>query len=57
MATKKVALRLFFYEQWADQAAIDAHFALPSSQAFVAEVRALVSAPANLHIFSAEQIK
>ncbi|WP_293746047.1 putative quinol monooxygenase [uncultured Paraglaciecola sp.] len=51
------ALRLFFYEQWADQAAIDAHFALPSSQAFVAEVRALVSAPANLHIFSAEQIK
>jgi quinol monooxygenase YgiN len=51
------ALRLFFYEQWADQAAIEAHFALPSSQAFVVEVRALVSAPANLHIFSAEQIK
>ena len=51
------ALRLFFYEQWADQAAIDAHFALASSQAFVSEVRALVSAPPNLHIFSAEQIK
>ena len=50
-------LRLFFYEQWADQSAIDAHFALPSSQAFVAEVRALVSAPPNLHIFSAQQIK
>lgn len=51
------ALRLFFYEQWADQAAIDAHFALSSSQAFVAQVRTLVSAPPNLHIFSAQQIK
>jgi quinol monooxygenase YgiN len=51
------ALRLFFYEQWADQAAIDAHFVLPSSKAFVAEVTSLVSAPPNLHIFNAEQIK
>jgi quinol monooxygenase YgiN len=50
-------LGLFFYEQWADQGAIDAHFALPSSQAFVAEVRALVTAPPNLHIFNAQQIK
>jgi quinol monooxygenase YgiN len=49
--------RLFFYEQWADQASIDAHFALPSSQAFVAQVRTLVSVPPNLHIFNAEQIK
>lgn len=51
------ALRLFFYEQWEDQAAIDAHFILASSQAFVAVVRTLVSAPPNLHIFDAEQIK
>lgn len=51
------ALRLFFYEQWEDQAAIDAHFALPSSQAFVGEVTTLVSAPPNLHIFSAKRIK
>ncbi|MFT5839149.1 MAG: quinol monooxygenase YgiN [Flavobacteriales bacterium] len=50
-------LRLFFYEQWADQAAIDAHFALPSSKAFVAAVRTLVLVPPNLHIFNAEQIK
>tara|TARA_B100000497_G_C7665615_1_gene401282 strand:+ start:727 stop:1020 length:294 start_codon:yes stop_codon:yes gene_type:complete len=49
-------LRLFFYEQWQDQAAIDAHFALPSSQAFVAAVRTLVSAPPSLHIFNAEKI-
>jgi quinol monooxygenase YgiN len=51
------SLRLFFYEQWENQAAIDAHFALSSSQAFVAKVRALVSAPPNLHIFNAEQVK
>jgi quinol monooxygenase YgiN len=51
------ALRLFFYEQWSDQAAIDAHFALPSSQAFVTAVRTLVTAPPNLHIFTAQQIK
>lgn len=50
-------LRLFFYEQWEDQISIDAHFVLPSSQAFVAEVRMLVSAPPTLHIFNAEQIK
>jgi quinol monooxygenase YgiN len=50
-------LRLFFYEQWADQAAIDAHFALPSSQTFVDVVRTLVSASPNLHIFNAAQIK
>jgi quinol monooxygenase YgiN len=49
--------RLFFYEQWEDQASIDAHFVLPSSQAFVEQVRALVLAPPNLHIFNAEQIK
>jgi quinol monooxygenase YgiN len=48
---------LFFYEQWEDQASIDAHFVLPSSQAFVEQVRALVSALPNLHIFNAEQIK
>ncbi|MBU3004929.1 putative quinol monooxygenase [Paraglaciecola arctica] len=50
-------LRLFFYEQWADQAAIDAHFALPSSQNFVALVSDLVTEVPNLHIFNAEQIK
>lgn len=50
-------LRLFFYEQWEDQASIDAHFVLPSSQAFVAAIRMLVAMPPNLHIFNAEQIK
>jgi quinol monooxygenase YgiN len=48
---------LFFFEQWEDQAAIDAHFSLPSSQRFVTTVTTLVSAPPNLHIFKAEKIK
>jgi len=51
------SLRLFFYEEWVDQAAIDVHFSLPSSQLFVAAVTSLVSAPPNLHIFNADQIK
>jgi quinol monooxygenase YgiN len=50
-------LRLFFYEQWEDQASIDAHFVLPSSLAFVAAVTTLISAPPNLHVFNAIQIK
>ena len=29
------ANRLFFFEEWADQAAVNAHFAVPASQAFV----------------------
>ena len=27
--------RLFFFEEWADQAAVAAHFAVPESRAFV----------------------
>jgi quinol monooxygenase YgiN len=50
-------LRLFFYEQWADQDAINAHFILPSSKAFVAAVKTLVSVAPNLNVFSAEQVK
>lgn len=49
--------RLFFFEQWQDQAAIDKHFALPSSKDFVTQVREFVTAPPNLQIFSTQQIK
>ena len=48
--------RLFFYEQWADQAAIDAHFALPSSQAFVAAISDLAVEEPNLQIFLANKL-
>jgi quinol monooxygenase YgiN len=37
-------LRLFFFERWADRAALDAHFAVPESIAFVRALRELASA-------------
>ena len=37
-------LRLFFFEQWADRAALDAHFKVPASGEFVRSLGALVSA-------------
>jgi quinol monooxygenase YgiN len=34
-------LRIFFFERWDNQAALEAHFAVPASNAFMREVRAL----------------
>jgi quinol monooxygenase YgiN len=34
-------LRLFFFERWADRAALKAHFAVPESNDFMRTVRAL----------------
>ncbi|MFA7262990.1 MAG: putative quinol monooxygenase [Caulobacter sp.] len=34
-------LRLFFFERWADRAALAVHFAVPESNDFVRAVRAL----------------
>ena len=34
-------LRLFFFERWADRASLEAHFAVPESNAFMRQVRAL----------------
>jgi len=34
-------LRIFFFEQWADRAALDAHFSAPESNAFMRDVRSL----------------
>ena len=49
-------LRLFFYEQWADKEAIEAHFAQASSQAFVAGIRELAADVPNLQMFSANKV-
>lgn len=46
--------RLFFFEQWADRAALDAHFAVPESGAFVKALRGLVAAPPEMQIYEAE---
>jgi quinol monooxygenase YgiN len=49
--------KLFFFERWQDDASVQAHFALESSQQFVKRLSAMcVSAPV-LEIFQSEQIK
>jgi quinol monooxygenase YgiN len=50
-------LRLFFFEQWQDQPALDKHFKQESSQAFVASLEGLLSAVPNLHIYAAQQLQ
>lgn len=42
--------RLVFLEQWADRAALDAHFAVPESAAFVAALSGLAAAPPAMEI-------
>lgn len=36
-------LRIFFFERWADRTALEAHFAVPESNAFMRQVRALAA--------------
>ncbi|MDP3459206.1 MAG: putative quinol monooxygenase [Hyphomonas sp.] len=47
--------RLVFVEYWADMDALEAHFAVPESRAFVRAVRALSPAPTEMKIFSARE--
>jgi quinol monooxygenase YgiN len=48
-------LRLFFYEEWADRPALDAHFAQPGSQAFMAAVRELAERSTPVRILPIEE--
>lgn len=43
-------LRLFFYEEWADRPALDAHFAESGSRAFMAAVRELAAESTRVRI-------
>jgi quinol monooxygenase YgiN len=43
-------LRLFFYEEWADRAALDTHFRVPDSGRFAETVTALAAEPPALTI-------
>ena len=43
-------LKLFFYEEWADRPALDAHFEQKGSQAFMAAVRELAARSTPLRI-------
>ena len=43
----------FFFEQWKDQAAIDAHFAAPHFKAFGDKIKDMVAAPPEIVIYDA----
>lgn len=45
--------RLVFVERWADMAALQQHFAVPASRAFVKALSALAAAPAEMTIYEA----
>ena len=47
------ALRLVFVEQWADQAAVTAHFAVPESGAFVRAASKLAAGPPAIQVYDA----
>jgi quinol monooxygenase YgiN len=44
------ANRLFFFERWADRAALDAHFAVPASREFVRALQDLATGDATMRI-------
>lgn len=48
--------RLMFVEEWESIDAVRAHFAVPESAAFVAEMRALSPQPPVIRIYAAEDI-
>ncbi|MCK1385189.1 putative quinol monooxygenase [Bradyrhizobium sp. 21] len=50
-------LRLVFFEQWADRAALATHFAVPASGEFVRVLRSLVTAPATLALYDASRLE
>lgn len=49
--------RLVFVEEWADIAAVKAHFAVPESGAFVRDLAALGEGPPWLRMFDAKAIE
>ena len=50
-------LRLVFVEQWADRAALSAHFAVPASRDFVRTLRALATGAADIQIYDATRLE
>src|SRR6478735_1412025 len=50
-------LRLVFIEQWADRAALLAHFAVPASRDFVRALQPLVAARTTSEIYDATRLE
>jgi quinol monooxygenase YgiN len=51
------ALRLVFIEQWADRAALLAHFAVPASRDFVRALQPLASAATTIELYDATRLE
>ena len=50
-------LRLVFIEQWADRAALLAHFAVPASRNFVRAMQTLASGDTTIEIYEASRLE
>ncbi|HEV7731674.1 MAG TPA: putative quinol monooxygenase [Candidatus Binatia bacterium] len=48
--------RLVFVEEWADQAAITAHFAVPASRAFAKAIATLSEGAPTMSVFEASKL-
>jgi quinol monooxygenase YgiN len=49
-------LRLVFFEQWADRAALLTHFAVPASRDFVRSLQSLAAAATTIEIYDAAKL-
>jgi len=50
-------LRLVFFEQWADRAALLAHFAVPASRDFVKSLQSLTAAATTIELYDATRLE
>ena len=50
-------LRLVFVEQWADRAALMAHFAVPASREFVRALQPLASGATTIELYEATRLE
>jgi quinol monooxygenase YgiN len=50
-------LRLVFIEQWADRAALLAHFAVPASRDFVRALQPLAAAATTIELYDATKLE
>jgi quinol monooxygenase YgiN len=50
-------LRLVFFEQWADRAALLDHFAVPASREFVKSLQSLAAAATTIELYDATKLE
>ena len=50
-------LRLVFFEQWADRAALLAHFAVPASRDFVRALQSLADQATTIELYDATRLE